>query len=257
VHSSELFRMTNIDKPYNVLLADDHPVFRNGFVLILKKHLKVNQVYHAADGFEALKILHHHPVDLVFLDYYMPFMNGEECMKVMKLQFPQIKVIVISMMNSPLDIITMRNAGAHGFIIKNFNGEELGIAVKTVMQGRKYYDSYISAMLIEDKNSTAAEPEAEYSIKSLTPREKQILKMITHGEISKEIAEKVRTSQETVEKQRKNILKKINGRGIADAIRYSLKNGIVNVNEFLHGEEYRKKTNGAFASDENKDKDFR
>lgn len=219
-------------KSYSFVVADEQSGYRKGFSSLLSEHVQVKNTYYASDGFELIKILNHHVVDIVFLDYMITFINGEECMRIIKRDFPKIKVIIISMMDSTADILKMMHAGVHGFIIKNFNGNELVVAINTVMAGRKYFDSYISTMLIEQKLNTNSNYLSLCPV--LTFREKQILRLITYGKLSKEIADSIHITQHTVDKHRKSILKKINGRGIADAIRYSLLNGVVHMNEFLY-----------------------
>src|SRR6185436_17604134 len=104
--------MHSYTTPLTIVAADDHAMFRNGFVLLVKKHIAVKEVFHAANGIEALEALHKNPVDLVFLDHQMPLMDGVECMHIIRKQFPKVKVIVVSMLTAVSDIKKMIKAGA-------------------------------------------------------------------------------------------------------------------------------------------------
>src|SRR3954471_15075066 len=103
--------------PLTIVIGDDHAMFRNSFILLLKKHIAVKESFQAANGIEVLEKLHHNPVDLVFLDHQMPLMDGVECMHIIRKQFPKVKVIVVSMCNAASDIKKMIKAGAHGYMV--------------------------------------------------------------------------------------------------------------------------------------------
>lgn len=218
--------------PLTIVIGEDHARFRNGFILLLKKHIVVKEAIHAANGIEVLEALHKNTVDLVFLDHQMPLMDGVECMHIIRKEFPKVKVIVVSMCNAAADIKKMIKAGAHGYMVKALDGDDLGEAVKTVMAGKRYYDRYVLQVLLDEKIKPSDLKEDEHPA-DLTGREIEVLIGVTQGKKSKEIGGELHIEKETVDVYRKSILKKTGSTGIADSIRFALRNGIVSIKEFL------------------------
>jgi|GEM_PF-2566433 len=220
-------------QPLKVLFADNQVMFRQCFASFAKTCFPIEAHYEASNGIEVLEILHQHEIDLVFLDIEMPLMNGEECMRVISEQFREVKVIVISVVNKGADIKRMLAAGARAYIVKNTKPEEIVLAVHAVMNGELFFDSQVKDILIQDQIPMESLTVTDLPAR-LTDREVQILNLVAQGMQSKEIAEVLHTSKETVEKQRKILLKKIEGRGIADMIWFGLRHGIIGMKSYLN-----------------------
>jgi two-component system response regulator NreC len=219
----------------NVLFVDDQKLFRDIFITFIKKTIHIKNHYEASNGLEALEILHKHSVDLVFLDIEMPLMSGDQCMRAINVQFKDVKVIVVSVVILLHGIKKMLEAGARAYVSKNAGAEDIITAIDAVMHGRKFFDSTITEIFFEEGISPEMLEVNEAAIK-LSPREIEIVSLIAKGKHSKEISTDLGTCTGTVNRQRKTILEKIKGRGIADVIRYALRNGLIGIKEYLQNE---------------------
>ncbi|WP_010135120.1 response regulator [Ochrovirga pacifica] len=188
----------------NIIVADDHQLFRDGLTALLNKYKHLNVLKNVEDGialFQELKNIKPQP-DIILLDLSMPNMNGFEALKKLKKEYRDIKTIAISMHNDGNYIARCAQYGAKGYLLKNTDEEEVIQAIKQVYDGHKYYNHELSQKMID---SMARVDNA----KKLTKKETQILEMISKGMTTKEIATKLYISTRTVETHRSNMLKKL------------------------------------------------
>ncbi|MBW6481706.1 MAG: response regulator transcription factor [Vicingaceae bacterium] len=212
----------------NVFIVDDHALIREGYKLILKKYKsEINLVGEASNGIEALEFLEtNNNVDVVLLDITMPDMDGFELSKIIIEKYPLIKILVLTMHNDEPYIFKMISLGIHGYILKDTTHTELFIAIKTIHEGKKFYSNEVSSMMLNRllrKNETTKKEE----ILELTSKEVEILTLVVQGLTSTEIAEKLQTSNRTIEAHRRSVMKKIDVRNTAELVSYALKNNLV------------------------------
>lgn len=197
-----------------LIIADDHELFRNGLVELLKKHDDIKIVKSVADGFEFMNVIKgEFEADIVLLDLTMPKMDGFQVLKELKNLKATIKPIVISMHSVGNYIAKCAKMGAYGYLLKNTDESELIFAIRTVYKGKKYFSSEISEKMI---NFMSAQSTSE---NILSKKETEVLVLISKGFTTKEIASKLFVSSRTIETHRTNILKKFEVKNTAELIK--------------------------------------
>ncbi|MDQ6609266.1 MAG: response regulator transcription factor [Bacteroidota bacterium] len=211
--------MSPYQLPINLLIADDHQLFTDGISKILETEKKIGGIYTAHNGREAVDKVMTKDIDCVIMDINMPILNGLEATKLIKLQKPDVKVIVVSMLSDASIVSKMMKAGADAFINKDTGKAELIKAIDKVMHGEKYISPQISNNLfthLTDRNVNKEDTE-----KNLTAREVEIIRYIADGLTNHEIAEKLFLSIVTVDTHRKNMLAKLHLNNTASLVKYA------------------------------------
>ena len=208
-------------KNISVYLVDDHALFREGLKLLLSNLGYIDQIYEAEDGQQFIDGLAKHPVDIVMLDIEMPVMNGVQAARLAKAMVPGIKVIALSMYSDESYYLSMIEAGACGFLLKNSSFQEVEKAIVDVWHDK----SYIS---IEILNNILRQPQKSIfksAPENLTEREAEILLLICNGLTYVEIADRLGLSKRTIDKHRENLLLKTQSKNTANLVIFALKNG--------------------------------
>jgi DNA-binding NarL/FixJ family response regulator len=200
---------------YNLVLADDHPMFREGVRKIIERIEDVQISGEAGDGLELLQLLKDSSPDLVILDLSMPNMRGLEAIKEIKKICPPAKILVLTMHKKKEFIRQVLKDGADGFLSKDDASSELIRAIVSIKQGGKYFSPMLSNII----PSLFRENEEK---EVLTMREREILKFLAEGKKSREIAEALFISPHTVRRHRENIMKKLQTKTLADLIKYAI-----------------------------------
>ena len=201
----------------NILIADDHPIVAGGIAAILNTADNLNIIGIVDNGQKVLEKAAEVPLDLVLLDINMPVMNGIECTKRLKAQYPAIKVIIITMYNRKQFIRELFEAGADGCILKSNTGKELLTALKRVISGKTYFDQL---------NDFVDAPK-EFKEFRLSEREIEIIELIAEGATSKEISNRLFISEHTVKTHRKNIFQKTQVSDSDQLINWAMNNKLI------------------------------
>lgn len=203
-----------------ILIADDHTMFINGLRLLLSSMhgFEVNGV--AANGLQALEHLAQNETDIILMDVNMPVLNGYQTTFQVREQFPQVKIIILSMLADELSVTKLLEAGAHGYLFKNADEEELLEALETVGEGQIYITREIRDKVCTARKNAAAPEEAL----KLSGREMDIARLIMEGYTNTEISDKLFISVRTAETHRKNILAKLNLKNTASLVKYLMDN---------------------------------
>jgi two-component system response regulator NreC len=217
----------------NVLLSDDHPLYRRGLSETIRRYSFINNIYEASTGLETMFALQHQQIHVVYLDCQMPDMDGIQCLPHIRNRFPGVKVIVISLKDDISTVMTMINNGAHGYLLKDKDSSEIHDATKNVLKGLKHYDKDIMKIL-EQQLSTST-PAVHTPIEKLTDREQEVLYHIAMGATPKEISDKIHITLPTVSQHRTSGMRKINAQSNMDVTRYYLKNGLMSLEGWLGG----------------------
>jgi two-component system, NarL family, nitrate/nitrite response regulator NarL len=204
-------------KKYAVLLVDDHRILLEGMKNLLQEPYEVKAT--ASSGQEALELIKNQDFDVLITDYEMPGINGLDLVKAMSAAQPEAKVIVLSMHDDPSVVRELFRAGASGYILKKDTYNNLTAALQKVTDGKRFMSDAIAEVLINDSPEETNGP--------LTPREIEILKLVTREMSSKQIAEILFISERTVETHRKNILKKTGATNLAGLVKYAYVNNII------------------------------
>ncbi len=208
----------------NIVIADDHHIFLDGLVSLLKEYNHINIVDTALNGNDVLKILDTNSVDLVITDISMEGMDGIKLNAVIKKRYPNVNTLVLSMHNNSEKIARLTRNNVNGYLLKNTEIEELLFAIEKIMGGENYFSNEVMEKYMESMFSRESE---KSMIPELSRREIDVLKLIANEHITREIADKLCISQHTVDTHRKNILSKLNIRNTAGLVRYAIKNGLV------------------------------
>ncbi|WP_207429360.1 response regulator transcription factor [Pedobacter sp. SYSU D00535] len=197
-----------------LIIADDHDLFRNGLVELLKKHDDIRIVKSVADGAELMNLVKQEmEADIVLLDLTMPEMDGFEVLKELKNVDANIKPIVISMHSAGNYIAKCAKMGAYGYLLKNTDESELILAIRTVHRGKKYFSAEISEKMINFMSAQSVSEDV------LSKKEAEVLRLISKGLTTKEIAAQLFVSSRTIETHRTNILKKLEVKNTAELIK--------------------------------------
>ncbi|MBI3133845.1 MAG: response regulator transcription factor [Bacteroidetes bacterium] len=205
-----------------ILLVDDHRIFLDGLKALFREVADFQIIGEAENGVRAIELCALLNPDVVVVDVQMPEKNGIEVTKEIVKQNAGIRVIGLTMLNESLYIKRMLEAGAHGYIIKTADKEELIEAIYAVMRGEKFLGKGVADTLVNnfnDKSGSLTSP-----LESLTRREKEILVLIAQGLTDKQIAEMVFLSPLTVISHRKNILSKLGLKNKVELTRFAFDN---------------------------------
>lgn len=213
-----------MDKEIKIVIADDHQMFIDGVKSLVRKETKLNFVHEALTGEDALTYIRKNPVDLLITDISMPGMTGTELTKIVKHEFPEIKVLVLTMFNDPAIISDILQAEAEGYILKNTGKQELLMAIEKIMDNGTFYSNEVAKLMLSHnrKKNLITDQKEE-----LTVRELEILKLICEEYTTANIAEKLFISPRTVETHRKNIIEKTRTKTIVGLIKYAFENNIM------------------------------
>jgi DNA-binding NarL/FixJ family response regulator len=210
-------------QPVRVLIADDHPVVRDGLKTMLSSDPEVRVVGEASDGDEALRLMHDVEWDVAVLDYSMPGKGGVDLLAQVKHDYPDRPVLILSIY--PEDPHGMRalKAGAAGYITKESAGDELTAAVKKVMSGGRY----VSAALAEKLAARLTPDQDRPPHERLSDREYRVMWLLASGRSLQQIAEEMHLSPSTVSTYRGRILKKLALTSNVELVHYAMKHRLI------------------------------
>jgi len=211
-----------LEEGIKVLLVDDHPLVRDGIRSRIEADPALSVVGEAGTAQEALDLASSLHPDIVLMDISMPGMSGIEAVTVFRKQVPHIKILMLSMHDSKEYVVSVLENGAKGYILKDVASEEMILAVKTVYEGRTYYSSGVTDLLLDHNK-------AESYVVPLTDREKTILKLLAQGNSNKHVARDLEISVRTVETHRRNIKRKLDVKNSAGLVKYALEYGLISV----------------------------
>lgn len=208
----------------NIAIADDHRLIIDGLEKILREFEDIGEIRSAVNGKELINLLKSYTPQVILLDIEMPIMGGIEACKIIAKKYPQIKIIGLSQYSEDAAICHMTGAGAHGYLLKDTDPEELFKAIEWVTEHDFYFNELTKNALLKSnrkefsKNNYA--PEVE-----ITKREKQILKYICLEKDCKEIGEILCVSYRTIECARSKLMKKIEVKSVAGLVRFAVEKG--------------------------------
>ena len=213
----------------SILLADDHTLVRAGIRALVEKLPDVKVVAEAKDGREALRLIGDHHPDLVLMDIAMPGLNGIDATARISREFPDVRVIILSMYSNEEYVREAIRAGAAGYLAKRGATAELETAIKTVARGEKYFSPLVSTRLMQDRTG---QPNADRAlIELLTPRQREILQLIAERHGTKEIAQILNISAKTVETHRAQLMERLGIHDVPGLVRFAIRAGLASLDE--------------------------
>jgi DNA-binding NarL/FixJ family response regulator len=211
--------------PIKVLLADDHTLVRAGFRALLQDITGVQVVAETGDGRSALALAQTHQPDVVLMDIAMPELNGLLATERLVQDYPQMRVLILSMHANEEYVWQALRAGASGYLLKDADIVELELALKAVMRGETYLSPAISKQVISDYVRRVAGGSETQD--QLTPRQREILRLIAQGCSTQEIARNLSISVKTVETHRAQLMDRLHIHDVPGLVRYALRIGLI------------------------------
>ena len=209
-----------------ILIADDHPMMRDGLRFNLGKHPGLNVIADAADGEAALALIRKLRPDIAILDVNMPKLDGIALAREIASQRLSVRIIFLTLHEDEGLLRLAMKLGARGYLLKDSAMPEIVAGVRSVMAGHRYVSAAMTSLLLEERSSAPQEP-ANPLTANLTPTELRILRLIADGESSKEIGAKLSLHYRTVENHRSNICRKLKIDGSNSLLRFALQNKAV------------------------------
>jgi DNA-binding NarL/FixJ family response regulator len=217
-----------MSKIINIIIVDDHAIFRDGLKSLLSQIPNFHVLDEAKTGLDFLNILQNRKPDIVLMDISMPELDGDEATEKALLKYPDLKIIALSSYSDHIYYYKMIRAGVQGFVLKKSGREELEEAINTVFKGENYFPQDILRNLIFKLGNTGIESVLDDHV-SLSKREKEVLQLICQGFTNIEIAEKLHISPKTVDNHRTKLLSKTNTKNSAHLVMFAIKNHLIEV----------------------------
>ena len=207
-----------------IIIADDHNMFLEGLISLLRNVPDIVVVAKAANGKELIELLDENPADIVVLDISMPEMDGVEVTKIIRKKYPNLKILILSTHSNSQIIAKLIRLGANGYLLKNAEKDELLYAIKKINSSENYFSQEVTTIHKEFesnlKNNLSSTTE-------LSNREKEILILIAKQLTAAEIAEKTFISLNTVNTHKRNLLSKLNVKNTAGLVKYAIELGLL------------------------------
>lgn len=209
-----------------ILLADDHPVVRQGLTKLLETEPDFAILGEVSDGLEVLARVDTLRPNVLVLDLMMPGMNGLVLTREIARRFPKTRCLILSMHANEAYVVEALRNGAAGYVLKDASETDLLHAIREVAAGRRYLSPPLSERAIEAYGERAATAPFD-PYETLTPRERQILQLTAEGASASRVAARLSISPRTAETHRTNLMRKLGLHSQADLIRYAVRRGIV------------------------------
>jgi two-component system response regulator NreC len=209
----------------NILIADDHAIVRTGLRALLRSEPGLQLVGEATGGYEAIELVGKTRPDILILDLSMPDLDGIAVTRQLKPQYPDLRILILTVHEDEAMLREAIRAGASGYIVKHAAEAELIAAIKTVRRGDLYVDpAMLRVLLVESPRPRTEQPA---SPDPLTPRETDVLKLIVQGYTNRQVGEELGISVRTVEGHRANLLEKLGLRSRVELVRYARDRGLL------------------------------
>jgi DNA-binding NarL/FixJ family response regulator len=210
-----------------VILADDHPVVRDGLCFLLNAQNDIKVVGTAVNGLEAVELASKLRPNVAVMDIAMPLLNGIEATQQICSLCPDTRVAILSIHFTSVHIQRALQAGAMGYLLKESAGEEVVEAIRTVHGGKRYLSKKIAESVVEDYVRRTGDDVLE----GLSPRERQVLQLIAEGKTSADAAKLLYLSVKTVETYRSRLMQKLGLKDMASLVKFAIQHGIISLEE--------------------------
>lgn len=211
-----------------VLLADDHKIMRDGLRALLDKVADVQVVAEAENGRDAVRLAKELKPNVIIMDMSMPELNGIDATRQILAEFPEMRVIALSMHSDKRFLSQVFRAGAVGYLLKDCAFDELSLAVQTVVKGEKYLSPKLTNVVVDNfmRPSSLSLPAVSTT---LTPREREVVQLIAEGETTKQIANHLNVSIKTIETHRSQLMQKLGVNSVAQLTKFAIREGLTSL----------------------------
>ena len=229
-------RRTTIKKEYDmsikIFIAEDHKIMRDGLRSLFEEQTEMEVVGEAEDGRTTVEMVQKLNPDVVIMDIGMPDLNGIEATRLITSECPDVKVIVLSMYSKGRLVSEALKAGASGYLLKKGAFEELIHAIDIVISEQTYLSPEVANVIVKNyvlRQLSDDLPDELSAFSILTPREREVLQLLTEGETTQGMASRLYVSASAIEKHRRNIMRKLNIDNIAGLTKYAIREGVTSL----------------------------
>lgn len=208
-----------------ILIADDHTLVRAGFRSLLEKLPDCAVVAEVGDGREALRLAAQLQPDVVLMDVKMPALNGLEATARISRDYPNVRVVLLSMYTNEEYVLQALRAGAVGYLLKDAATAELQLAIQAAVRGEMYLSPSISKRVLQDYIQLVGSGGG--MLDALTPRQREVLQLIAEGRTMKEIAQSLQISVKTAESHRTQLMERLDIHDVTGLVRFAIRAGLV------------------------------
>jgi DNA-binding NarL/FixJ family response regulator len=208
-----------------VLIAEDHALVRAGFRALLSSCPGIQVVAETGDGRQALRLAQEVQPDVILMDISMPVLNGLEATARLVSEYPEMRVIILSMHADEEYVLRALRAGASGYLLKDSDAAELELAITAVVRGETYLSPQVSKHVIADYLRLVGSESDTHT--QLTPRQREVLQLIAEGHTTKQIAQILSVSEKTAMTHRAQLMERLDIHDIAGLVRYAIRTGLV------------------------------
>jgi DNA-binding NarL/FixJ family response regulator len=214
------------EKKINVIITDDHKLFRKGIIALLEDFDFIGETREASNGAELLELLTKMKTlpDVILLDLRMPVMDGVEAHSKIRKLYPDIKVIILTMEDDEQYILHLISEGVNGYLLKNAEPDEMEKAILKVVENGYYFSENISTLVV--KGMVKGDVSEAIPVPDFNERELQVLELICKEFTATEIAEKLNLSARTVEGYRQKLIEKAGVKNVAGLVIFAVKNNL-------------------------------
>lgn len=213
-----------------ILIADDHKIIREGLRALIERQPGMEVIGEVGNGRKAVQLVRELLPDVIIMDIAMPDLNGIEATRQIVTKTPSVRVIALSMHSDKRFVVEMLKAGASGYLLKDCAFEELVYAIRAVTANKNYLSPKIADKVIKDYIRLF--PTEDLSVFSaLSPRQRQVLQLLSEGKGTSQIALDLQISVKTVETHRQQIMDKLNIHSIAELTKYAIREGLTSLQD--------------------------
>jgi two-component system response regulator NreC len=211
-----------------LVLIEDHAMVRAGFRMLLEAQPDMAIIGEAESGPEGLAMLETIQADVILLDVSMPDLGGAETAELLKTRYPEVRILAVTIHDSQAYLLQMLNAGVDGYLPKRAAAEELVNAVRAVHAGERYIHPSLVGALV---NGYLTRPEEKSKSQALTPRQREVLRLVADGLTSQKVGEELGLSARTVDRHIENMLRRLNMHSRVELVRYAIREGLIDVED--------------------------
>ena len=214
-------------KKYQVIIAEDHAILRDGLRSLLSSEQDFEVVDEVENGIQAVRSVAKKQPDLIIMDLSMPKMNGIEAIQEIRRTDTNVKILILTVYNSDEHVLAALKAGANGYVLKEAKHSEFMMAIRHVLNGKYYLSPGVSEIIIGGYLDGQNTSKSSSTWDTLTKREREIIKLIAEGHKNREVADTLFISVKTVEKHRANLMRKLNLHNAVELTVFAVKKGLV------------------------------
>ncbi|MDC6169148.1 response regulator transcription factor [Paucibacter sp. XJ19-41] len=209
-----------------VIVADDHRIVREGLVALLQREDDIEVIAEARDGMELVRQARELQPDVVLVDLSMPRMNGVEAIRRIRAEPLRCKLLCLSVHEQPQQVLAALEAGASGYVLKENSFDELARGVRRVMADQIYLSGELVGLVLQGSRRPAQAGAKAGDLARLTPREREMVQLLSEGYTAQQIAQQLHLSAKTVATHREHVFAKLQIQGIAELTRFALREGL-------------------------------